>query len=116
MSRTTSLWRLQTQGVRVSNLVGYDVEATDGHIGKIDSATDETDRYSVVVDTGLWIFGKKRLIPAGVIDRVDDGNKKVFLSMTKDRVKGAPDYDDIERYDDRYYDRVDTYYGGNRNW
>jgi hypothetical protein len=118
MPRTADLWRVQTQGVRVNDLVGYDVEATDGHIGKIDHATEETDRNSVVVDTGFWIFGKKRLIPAGVIQRVDNAEKKVFLSMTKDRVKSAPDFDDLQRstYDDKYYDTVDTYYGNYRDW
>ena len=40
------------------DLVGYDVEATDGHIGKIDDATRDTDRDHLVVDTGFWIFGK----------------------------------------------------------
>ena len=25
----------------------------------------------LVVDTGFWIFGKKRLIPAGVVTHVD---------------------------------------------
>ena len=28
----------------------------------------ETSRQYVVVDTGFWIFGKKRLIPAGIVD------------------------------------------------
>ena len=50
-----------------SDLVGYDVEATDGHIGKIDEASNEAAGQYLVVDTGFWIFGKKRLIPAGVV-------------------------------------------------
>lgn len=118
MPRTDDLWRLQAQGVRVNDLVGYEVEATDGHIGKIDHATEETDKNSVVVDTGFWIFGKKRLIPAGVIQRVDDKDKKVFVAMTKDRVKSAPDFDEMQRttYDETYYDNVDSYYGGYRSW
>src|SRR3954451_20828798 len=117
MPHTADLWRMQSQG-RLNDLVGYDVEATDGHIGKIDHATEETDRNSVVVDTGFWIFGKKRLLPAGVIQRVDRDAKKVFIAMTKDRVKSAPDFDEMQRasYDDRYYDSVDSYYGGFRNW
>ena len=45
-------------GSAQANLVGYDVEAIDGHIGKIDEATTETSRQYVVVDTGFWIFGK----------------------------------------------------------
>ena len=90
-----------------SDLVGYDVEATDGHIGKIDEASNETSRASLVVDTGFWIFGKKRLIPAGVVQRIDVNDEKVYISMTKDEVKSAPDYDEQER---DYQDDYDTYY------
>jgi hypothetical protein len=118
MPRTADLWRLPTKGARVDNLVGYDVDATDGHIGKIDHATEEADRNSVVVDTGFWIFGKKRLVPAGVIRSVDDANKRVHLSISKDRVKSAPDFDELQRstYDDRYFDTVENYYGSYRDW
>lgn len=73
-----------------ADLVGYDVEATDGHIGKIDESSMETDQSHVVVDTGFWIFGKKRLIPAGVITDVRD--RKVYVNMTKDQIKDAPDW------------------------
>ena len=47
------------------DLDGFDVEATDGHIGKIFEATYETGRACFLVDTGHWIFGALRLIPAG---------------------------------------------------
>ena len=47
-----------------------------------------------MVDTGFWIFGKKRMIPAGVVRAIDVDEKKVFVAMTKDEIKGAPDYDD----------------------
>ena len=74
------------------DLTGFDVEATDGHIGKVEEATVERSN-SLVVDTGFWIFGKKRMIPAGVVTSVDGGNKNVSVSMTKDQIKNAPDYD-----------------------
>ena len=47
--------------------MGYDVEAIDGSIGKIDGATLETDSGHIVVDTGPWIFGKKVMLPVGVL-------------------------------------------------
>lgn len=94
-----------------ANLVGYGVEAADGHIGKIDKATTETSRQYVVVDTGFWIFGKKRLIPAGMATRVDHGDRKVYVSMTKDQIKQAPDYDEaMTTDDDAYYDKYSDYY------
>ena len=93
------------------DFIGYDVEATDGSIGKIDAKSDEASSSYVVVDTGFWIFGKKRLIPAGAVTSVDHENQTVSVSMTKDEIKNAPDYDESS-YDDTartshgdYYDR-----------
>ena len=48
-------------------MTGFDVEAIDGSIGKIDESSFEADNSHIVVDTGFWIFGKKRLIPAGAV-------------------------------------------------
>ena len=114
---TTRLWKyrdtLSGDLDAVSNLVGYDVEASDGHIGKIDDASQETSRQFVVVDTGFWIFGKKRLIPAGVVSRIDHENRAVHVSMTKEQIKQAPDFEaDRTADDDVYYDKFGGYYGG----
>src|SRR6476659_7738554 len=64
------------------DVTGFDVEASDGHIGKVDEATMAPGATCLVVDTGFWIFGKKRMIPAGVIRAVDVDEKKVVVSMT----------------------------------
>ena len=89
----TSLWEYEVSVLRPErDVVGYDVEATDGSIGKIDEASNQAASSYLVVDTGFWIFGKKRLIPAGVITRVDDEDRTVFVSMTKDQIKSAPDF------------------------
>ena len=91
------------------DLVGYDVEATDGSIGKIDKATDDTSTAYLVVDTGPWIFGKKRLIPAGTVTSVDHDGQNVYVAMTKDQIKGAPDYDANDLDDDAYLKHGDYY-------
>jgi hypothetical protein len=94
------------------DLTGFDVEATDGHIGKIDEATMSEDATCMVVDTGFWIFGKKRMIPAGVVRAIDLDERKVHLALTKDEVKGAPDYDaqHHQRNEGEYHDEVGRYY------
>jgi len=104
----SSIWDYPTSVVLPArNLVGYDVEATDGHIGKIDEASNVAGQAHLVVDTGFWIFGKKRMIPAGVVQRIDEGDDKVYISLTKDQVKSAPDFD-AQRRNER--DEYDTYY------
>ena len=93
------------------DLVGYDVEASDGHIGKVDAATRETDSDHLVIDTGFWIFGKKRLVPAGVATRIDTDSETVYLNMTKDQVKDAPDWHAKWVEDDTSRDAYANYYG-----
>jgi hypothetical protein len=96
------------------DLVGYDVEANDGSIGKIDEATVEAGASHVVVDTGPWIFGKKRLIPAGAVTAVDHEARKVMVGMTKEEIKSAPDYDASGWGDDERTRHSDYY--GRHSW
>ncbi len=81
-----------------TDVVGYHVEALDGRIGKVDEASDEVGASSIVVDTGPWIFGKKVVLPAGVIDRVDSEEETVYVNRTKDQIKDAPQLDDGARW------------------
>ena len=83
-------------------LVGYEVESIDGSIGKIDEATLETAYGFIVVDTGPWIFGKKVMLPVGVIRSADHENEKVFVNRTKDEIKNAPEFDDSLTRDEIY--------------
>ena len=92
-----------------SDLVGYDVEATDGSIGKIDEASSEAAGQWLVVDTGFWIFGKKRLIPAGAVTGIDHDGKTVMVNLTKDQIKSAPDYDKDDWNDDARGRHTDYY-------
>ena len=90
---TNTLWSYRDDLISGgADVVGYDVEALDGSIGKIDSSSTDVDNAHVVVDTGWWIFGKKRLIPAGALGAIDHGNRTVSVGMTKDQIKNAPDY------------------------
>ena len=91
-----------------ADITGFDVEATDGSIGKIDESSAAAGSAYIVVDTGFSIFGKKRLVPAGVVDQIDRANEKVFVRMTKEQVKDAPDFEETHR--DRRGAQYDTYY------
>jgi hypothetical protein len=111
----SELWTWTTRDAASQNdLTGFEVEASDGHIGKVDEATYETGASCLVVDTGFWIFGKKRMIPAGAIRELDLANNKIVVSMTKDQIKDAPDYDEAQRdlddYRQRHTDYYDDYY------
>jgi hypothetical protein len=105
----------ETIGVDVASgvdLTGFSVEATDGSIGKIDEATYATSQSYIVVDTGPWIFGKKVLLPAGVVQRVDLDTETIFVNRKKDEIKNAPEFDEATYRDNAYRTQVGDYYTG----
>ena len=108
----TDMWTYSTDySAQDLNVEGFDVEATDGDIGKIDEATYDVGSSYVVVDTGPWIFGRKVLLPAGVIERIDLDNRKVMVRLTKDQIKNSPELDDTVDYrSDTYREQVGSYY------
>jgi hypothetical protein len=103
------IWTYRESFPANQNLEGFDVEAIDGSIGEVDDATNDVGSSYIVVDTGPWIFGKKVMLPAGTLERVDLEARKVFVNRTKDQIKNAPEYDP-DRVDDDYRSRLGTYY------
>ena len=108
---TTDLWTYRDTTWRGNALVGFSVEATDGGIGKVDDATDDVGGSYMVVDTGPWIFGKKVMLPAGVIETVDFDAETVYVNRTKDEIKNAPEYDESKHGDTAYQAQLGGYYG-----
>ena len=108
------MWNYRTtegETQTTADVTGFGVEAIDGSIGKVDQGSYETDASLIVVDTGPWIFGKKVMLPAGVIDRIDYDESKVYVHRTKDEIKHAPEYDDTLSADMSFRARLQTYYG-----
>lgn len=94
-----------------TDFVGFEVEAVDGSIGKIDEATYDAGAAYIVVDTGPWIFGKKVMLPAGVIRDANLDDETVFVNRTKDQIKNAPEFDDSMIDDEGYRGQLSSYYG-----
>jgi hypothetical protein len=104
------LWTYRDTILGIADLAGYKVEAIDGSIGKIDEASNDVGASYIIVDTGPWIFGKKVLLPAGVVDRVDTADEIVYVDRTKDEIKNAPEFDEARYRDSEYREEVAGYY------
>ncbi|MFD3940529.1 PRC-barrel domain-containing protein [Streptomyces sp. NPDC058611] len=95
-----------------TDLTGYKVEATDGSIGKVDKHSDEVGDAYLVVDTGVWIFGKEVLLPASTVIRIDADDKKVYVDRTKEQIKDAPEFHRDQHLGNAgYHEELGTYYG-----
>ncbi len=113
---TVELWtfNITSPGVDLTkiDLTGFKVEARDGDIGKVDEATYEAGGSFIVVDTGPWIFGKKVMLPAGVIRDIDLDTEAVLVDLTKDEIKNAPEFDETRYHDESYRNELAGYYSG----
>ncbi|MFD3470690.1 PRC-barrel domain containing protein [Streptomyces sp. NPDC058682] len=75
-----------------TDLIGYKVEAVDGSIGKVDEHPDEVGDAYLVVDTGVWIFGKEVLLLAGTVIAVAPEERTIHVERTKEQIKDSPEF------------------------
>ncbi|MGH2681459.1 MAG: PRC-barrel domain-containing protein [Actinomycetota bacterium] len=93
------------------DLTGFEVEASDGSIGKVDESIADAGESYIVVDTGPWIFGRKVLLPAQTVERIDVDGQAVAVDRTKDEIKNAPEFDPERGINPTYQDDLGGYYG-----
>jgi sporulation protein YlmC with PRC-barrel domain len=80
-------------------------------IGKVDDLfVDESDREEYI-GVKMGFFGtKSTLIPMDIV-RVNENEKSIAVSDSKDHVKNAPSFDDDEDITPDYEDRIRSHFG-----
>ncbi|MEU3700267.1 PRC-barrel domain-containing protein [Streptomyces griseoviridis] len=97
--------------VEGEDLSGCTVVGRDGTIGHVDRQADHYGMRHLVVDTGVWVFGRSVLVPVGVVAGIDTEARKVTLSCSRAEVKAAPRFEtDSETMDREYLVAVGDYY------
>jgi hypothetical protein len=113
MSSGTTIWAYKAGVLDApGDITGYSIHATDGNIGKVDKADNDTSSSSLIVATGPWIFGKTVMLPAGVVERIDHNDEVVYVRRSKDDIKNAPEYDKDSPQSERYRTELGAYYDG----
>lgn len=105
----TMIWAFP-RNVTDRQLDGFEVRASDGTIGTVDKATYDVGASYIVVDTGPWIFGKRVLLPAGVIQRIERDAGIVHVGRTRDEIRSAPEFESGQ-ITDAYRQRLGAHYG-----
>jgi sporulation protein YlmC with PRC-barrel domain len=91
---------------------GYKVYDNRGErIGKVDDLfIDETDREEYI-GVKMGLFGRKStLIPMDIV-RVNETDRAIEVSESKDHVKDAPSFDDDEDITHEYEERIRSHFG-----
>lgn len=80
-------------------------------IGKVDDLfVDETDREEYIGVKMGFLGMKSTLIPMDIV-RVNEGERSIEVSESKDHVKSAPSFDDDEDITSDYEDRIRSHFG-----
>jgi len=75
---------------------GLKLAARDGEIGKAREVYFDDQRWVIrhlVADTGGWLSGRRVLISPHSIERVDAGEGRLELNLTRSQIENAPDID-----------------------
>ncbi|HEY9615907.1 MAG TPA: DUF2382 domain-containing protein [Microcoleaceae cyanobacterium] len=77
-----------------NDVLSYDLYAGNDKVGSIDDLlVDDQGKFRyLVINTGVWIFGKKVLLPIGLA-RIDDREHRVYTEgLTRTQVEDLPEY------------------------
>ena len=110
-------YRNQFKDNSLSHIDDYSVYATgDDKVGSVEDGLfdDATGQFRyLIVDTGVWIFGKKVLLPIGSA-RFDNAKERVYVEgLTKEQVEHLPEYEGVDSVDYEYEERVRGVYREN---
>ena len=101
------------------DVTSHTIQATDGEIGHVsDFVVDDRDwaiRY-FIVDTRDWWPGKKVLISTQWIERISWEESKVFIDLTREAVKGSPEYTEKALITRDYEEELHRHYLRERYW
>jgi hypothetical protein len=77
----------------VVDLLGYEIDATDGNIGHVRGFYFDPESWKIhylVVDTREWLPGRKVLISLVALGGLDAKNKLLPISLSKDQIRDSP--------------------------
>jgi uncharacterized protein (TIGR02271 family) len=90
------------------DLKGMDLYAADEKIGTVeDVLVDDSGHFRyLIINTGLWILGKRVLLPIGRA-RVEYNRKRIYAeNLTKHQVETLPEFNDDTLVDNDHEERV----------
>ncbi|MBW4622726.1 MAG: DUF2382 domain-containing protein [Cyanosarcina radialis HA8281-LM2] len=91
------------------DIIGFDVYSDNDKVGSVDDVlVDEEGEFRyLVVNTGVWIFGKKVLLPMGRARIYNNNDRRVYVNgLTRQEVENLPEYNDDMTVDYDYEESV----------
>jgi hypothetical protein len=100
-------------------VTGYNIEAADGEIGHVDGFVVDEEPWAIryiEVATRNWWPGKKVLVSPAWIERVSWADSKVYVGLSREAIKDAPEYVESMPITREYENRLYFHYGRPPYW
>ena len=100
-------------------VTGYRIEADNGEIGHVDGFVVDDEAWAIryiEVATRNWLPGKKVLVSPAWIERVSWTNSKVYVGLSSEAIKAAPEYVESMTVTREYENRIYFHYGRPPYW
>ena len=91
---------------------GYDLYAGADRVGSVDDLlVDDTGKIRyLIINTGVWILGKKVLLPIGRANIDFSGRRVMVNGLNREQVESLPEYDGSMPVDYEHEERVRNVY------
>ncbi|MFW6107363.1 MAG: PRC-barrel domain containing protein [bacterium] len=103
----------------LNEVTGYGVEAPDGEVGDVEHLIADTASWQVrylVVDTRGWLRGRKVVLAPGWMKRVDWHERRFYVDLGRQAIRGSPEYDPSQPLRRSYEARLHDHYGRPPYW
>jgi hypothetical protein len=98
---------------------GYGIQSSGGEIGHVDGFVMDDKTWTIrylEVATRNWWPGKKVLIAPAWIERVSWNDSTVHVSLSREEIQNAPEYDDSVTITREYESKLSLHYGRPSYW
>jgi hypothetical protein len=91
------------------SIKGFEVEASDGHVGKVSWASYAPGESYLVVSHMQHLHEVHHVVPAGAVEKLSVPERKVWLRVSRAQVDEAPEHHDPPaRLDDSTFDAFES--------
>jgi hypothetical protein len=100
-------------------LENYELRARDGSIGHVKDFYFDDQKWHVryaIVDTGLWLTGRKVLISTAARTRSESEPGYFSVELTKEQVRNSPDIDTTRPVSRQHEEQLHSYYAWPNYW
>ena len=97
----------------------YHIQGSDDAIGHVDDLIVDDESWQIrylVVDTRNWWFGKRVLVSPHWAKQVSWEEKKVYVDLTREAIKNAPEWRSTDGINREYETRLYDYHGRPAYW